>query len=60
MTSPTAIRKPAKAAKAAPGRVFNVSSKGIPRVTAPVKAKIQAAARSTSKHRKFPELITDS
>lgn len=58
MTSPTAIRKPAKAA---PGRVFNVSSKGIPRVTTQVKAKIEAAARSTNtKRRNFPELASDS
>jgi hypothetical protein len=61
MTSPTAIRKPAKAATAAPGRVFNVSSKGIPRVTTQVKAKIEAAARSTNtKRRDFPELASDS
>jgi len=61
MTSPTAIRKSPKAAKAAPGRVFTVSGKGIPRVTTQVKVQIEAAARSTSsKRRNFPELITDS
>ena len=64
MADPTAFKKfsgtPKLAAKATPGRVFTISMKGIPRVSAETKARLEAAARApSSKRRNYPRLVTD-
>ena len=64
MADPTAFKKPSGApklaAKATPGRVFTISMKGIPRVSAETKARLEAAARApSSKRRNYPRLVTD-
>lgn len=57
-----APKKPAEAVGLAPtvkpGRVFTISLKGIPRVDAKAKARLQAAARSPdSKRQEYPRLV---
>jgi hypothetical protein len=59
--SATALKKPEQTpgpgTKAAAGRVFAISLKGIPRVDAQAKARLEAAARSpSSKRRDYPQL----
>jgi hypothetical protein len=61
----TALKKPAETPgftpkKAAAGRVFTMSLKGIPRVNAQTKARLEAAARSPgSKRRDYPKLVVE-
>ena len=46
--------------KAAPGRVFTISMKGIPSVNAETKARLEAAARNpNSKRRNYPLVTVD-
>jgi hypothetical protein len=46
--------------KADAGRAFTISLKGIPRVDAETKARMEAAARSpSSKRRDYPKLVPD-
>ncbi len=63
MTSSTTLTKstetPKFEAKAKPGRVFTLSLKGIPRVTAESKKRLEAAARSNSKRRAYPQLVAE-
>ena len=63
MTSSTALKKSAEtpkfAAKAKPGRVFTLSLKGIPRVTAEGKKRLETAARASTKRRDYPQLVTE-
>ena len=60
MADSTALKKPKLAAKATPGRVFTISMKGIPRVSAETKARLEAAARApSSKRRDYPRLVTE-
>lgn len=59
-----ALKKPAEtprlAIKATAGRVFAISLKGIPRVDAQAKARLEAAARSPgSKRRDYPHLAVE-
>lgn len=59
-----ALNKPAQSSKlttkASAGRVFTISMKGIPRVDAQTKARVEAAARkSDSPRRDYPKLGTD-
>lgn len=62
MTKPVnadSIQKKPQATETA-GRVFSVSLKGIPRVTAESRARLEAAARSPATARSnFPRIITD-
>ena len=60
----TALKKPGEtsrlATKAKPGRVFTISLKGIPRVDAQAKARLEAAARSpNSKRHDYPQLVVE-
>jgi hypothetical protein len=63
MTSPTSLKKsagaPKVAAKAKPGRVFTLSLKGIPRVTAEGKKRLETAARASTKRQDYPQLVTE-
>lgn len=64
MADSTAFKKPAGtpkfAAKATAGRVFTISMKGIPRVSAETKARLEDAARApASKRRDYPRLVTE-
>ena len=64
MADPTALNKPPeipkRAAQATTGRVFTISMKGIPRVSAETKARLEAAARTpASKRRDYPRLVTE-
>lgn len=63
MASSTALKKsagtPKPVAKAKPGRVFTLSLKGIPRVTAEDKKRLETAARANTKRRDYPHLVTE-
>jgi hypothetical protein len=63
VTSSTALKKstqtPKFEATAKPGRVFTLSFKGIPRVTAEGKKRLEAAARANGKRRDYPQLVTE-
>ena len=52
---PSEISKPAS--DLAAGRVFSISMKGIPRVTAEIRARLEAAARDpNTKRRSYPQI----
>jgi hypothetical protein len=58
------LKKPSETFKPAPnsvvGRVFSISLKGIPRVNAETRARLEAAARvPNSKRRSYPQLGTE-
>lgn len=58
------LKKPSETLKPAPksaaGRVFSISLKGIPRVNAETRTRLEAAARApNSKRRAYPQLVTE-
>lgn len=56
----TAKKTPSLAVKAKAGRTFEISLKGIPRVDAQAKARLEVAARSPSgKRRDYPHLAVE-
>ncbi|MDZ7855958.1 hypothetical protein [Sphaerotilus sp.] len=60
----SALKKPDEtprlATKASAGRVFAISLKGIPRVDAQAKARLEAASRTpSSKRRDYPQLAVE-
>lgn len=58
MTKTRAQRKPTAAPdKAAAGRVFKFSLKGIPAVDAAMEARLEAAARKPRKDRHYPVMV---
>ena len=62
--STTLLKKPTETSKSATpakvGRVFTISLKGVPRVDAKTKARLEAAARTPgSSRRDYPQVIAD-
>lgn len=58
LKKPTETSKSATPAKA--GRVFTISLKGVPRVDAKTKARLEAAARTPGNSRRdYPQVIAD-
>jgi len=51
--------QPLSAVKAKPGRVFVLSLKGIPRVTAEGKKRLETAARAGNRQRGYPQLAAE-
>jgi hypothetical protein len=60
----TLLKKPSEpsrsATSATPGRVFKISLKGIPRVDAKTKARLDTAARNPANDRRdYPQVVAD-